>query len=209
MRRGFHNFEVVKMLKREQLSTTASTVQRFYNHFCDTGSIERRPGSGRPTLLSVSVLNSIDQMMQGDDETTAVQTRAHLHAQGMEMSVSTILRGRCLLGWTYRGSAYCQLICDVDKEKRLQWARDHLNDKFTNVVWTDETTVQLETHKRFCCRKKGVRPRPKPRAKHPVKVHVWAGIGWHGPTEICIFEGKMDATLYTQILERALLPTLC
>ena len=148
-------------------------------------------------------------MMQGDDETTAVQIQAHLHAQGMKMSVLTILRGRCLLGWTYRGSVYCQQICDVNKEKRLQWARDRLNGEFTNVVWMDKTTVQLETHKRFCCRKKGVRPRPKPRAKHPVKVHVWAGIEWHGPIEICIFEGKMDATLYTQILERTLLPTLC
>ena len=207
-RRRFHNFEVVEMLKRENISTTASTVRRFYNRFCDTGSIERRPGSGRPTLLSVSMLNSIDQMMHGDNETTTAQIRTHLHAQGMEMSVSTILRGCRLLGWTYRGSAYCQLIRDVNKEKRLQWARDHLNDEFTNVVWTDETTVQLETHKRFCYRKKGVRPHLKPCAKHPVKVHVWAGIGWHGPTEICIFEGKMDATLYTQILERALLPTL-
>ena len=121
-RRGFHNFEIVKMLKREQISTTASTVQCFYNRFCDTGSIERRPGSGRPTLLNVSVLNSIDQMMQGDDEITAAQIRAHLHAQGMEMSVSTILQGHRLLGWTYWGSAYCQLIRDASKEKRLKWA---------------------------------------------------------------------------------------
>ena len=171
-RRGFHNFEVVKMLKREQIFTTASTIRCFYNRFCDTGSIEWRLGSGRPTLLSVSVLNSIDQMMQGDNETTAAHIRAHLHAQGMEISVSTILRGRRLLGWTYRGSAYCQPICYVNKGKQLERARDHLNNEFTNVVWTDETTIQLKTHKRFCCRKKGVCPHPTPRTKHPVKVHI-------------------------------------
>ena len=44
--------------------------------------------------------------------------------------------------------------------------------------------------------------------KHPVKVHVWAGIGWHGATEICIFDWIMDAAMYVRIVQVALLPTL-
>ena len=44
------------------------------------------------------------------------------------------------------------------------------------------------------------------RPKHPVKVHVWAGISLRGPTKICIFEGNMDAVLYVKILETTLLP---
>ena len=147
--------------------------------------------------------------MQADDEATAVQIRSYLLRHDHRLlSLSTILRGRRELGWTYRGSAYCQLIRQANKEKRLDWARAHLHDDFEDVVWSDETTVQLECHKRFCCRKKGERPCPKPRAKHPVKVHVWAGIGWHGATEICIFDGIMDAPMYVQILQVALLPTL-
>lgn len=205
---GLRNSEVVRILKREQVLTTTQTVRRVYVLFRETGNFERRSGSGRPTLLKTSVLNTIEQIMQGNDETTAVQIQAYLERQGLTMSLSMILRGRRLLGWTYRGSAYCQLIRDVNKQKRLQWARENLHDNFMNVVWTDETTVQLEAHKRFCCRKKGQRPRSKPRAKHLVKVHVWAGIGWYGPTDICIFEGKMNAAMYVEILERALLPTL-
>ena len=46
------------------------------------------------------------------------------------------------------------------------------------------------------------------RAKHPAKVHVWAGISQRGPTEICIFEGKMNAPLFTSILNGTLLPFL-
>ena len=94
----------------------------------------------------------------------------------------------------------------MNQEKRLKWAREHLQDDFRDVIWTDETTVQLESHKRFCCRKKGQRPKLKPRAKHPIKLHVWAGISQRGRTEICVFEGKMDATLYVKILEACLLP---
>ena len=44
------------------------------------------------------------------------------------------------------------------------------------------------------------------RAKHPVKVHVWAGTSCRGATGISIFDGIMTATLYTQILEKTLLP---
>ena len=35
---------------------------------------------------------------------------------------------------------------------------------------------------------------------------MWAGISWRGRTGICIFEGIMNARLYVQILESALLP---
>ena len=35
---------------------------------------------------------------------------------------------------------------------------------------------------------------------------MWAGISRRGATQICIFEGTMDATLYTDILRGALLP---
>ena len=146
--------------------------------------------------------------MQADDEATAVQIRYYLLERSQRLSLSTILRARCELGWTYRGSAYCQLIRQANKEKRLEWARAHLHDNFEDVLWTDESSVQLECHKRFCCRKKGEQPCPKPRAKYPVKVHVWAGIGWHGATEICIFDGIMDAAMYVRILQVALLPTL-
>jgi hypothetical protein len=51
-------------------------------------------------------------------------------------------------------------------------------------------------------------PKNKPRPKHPVKVHVWAGISMRGRTGIFIFSGIMDATMYTDILETTLLPFL-
>ena len=44
------------------------------------------------------------------------------------------------------------------------------------------------------------------RPKHPPKVHVWAGISLRGRTGICIFEGILEATKYTEILEQTLLP---
>ena len=90
----------------------------------------------------------------------------------------------------------------------MELAIAHLNDNFDDIIWSDETTVQLETHRRFCYRKEGEKPRLKPRPKHPIKLHVWAGISKKGPTAACIFEGIMDATLFCNILRWTLLPFL-
>ena len=46
------------------------------------------------------------------------------------------------------------------------------------------------------------------RAKHPVKIHVWAGISKPGRTRICIFEGILDTPLYIEVLNQTLLPFL-
>ena len=35
---------------------------------------------------------------------------------------------------------------------------------------------------------------------------MWAGISWQGATEICIFDGIMNAPLFLQIIDRTLLP---
>ena len=105
--------------------------------------------------------------MEKDDETTATQLQALLTSEGYSLSISTIQRSRSRLGWTFRRSAYCQLIREANKEKRLAWARENLTaalmDGFTNVVWTDETSVQMESHRRHSFRKRGRQPRPKPR----------------------------------------------
>ena len=62
--------------------------------------------------------------------------------------------------------SYCQMIREVNKEKRLRWAQTYLDetsDGFLDIVWTDESTVQLESHHRLCCKKKGEKPRNIPR----------------------------------------------
>ena len=198
--------EIVSALSLEGITTCRQTVWRLEKHIRDYGTIDVLPKSGRPTKLTDAVLEKIDAAMTLDDETTAKELVSTLQNTGISVSLSTSLKGRRLLGWTSRGTAYCQLVRVANREKRLEWAREHLGDNFNDVIWTDETSVQMETHRRFCCRKAGQKPRYKPRPKHPVKVHVWAGISWNGATNACIFEGIMDAELYCQILDEYLVP---
>lgn len=207
--RGFSVSAIVEYLVLEdEIRVTKQGVRLFLKRYQAYNTIARKPGSGLPPKLSPALQQLIDEAMQRDDETTATQLQALLASRNIYVSLATIVRNRADLGWTYRGSAYCQLIRQQNKDKRLDWARTYINDEFSNVIWTDETTVQIETHKRYCYRKEGQKPRIKPRPKHPIKVHVWAGISKQGATEVCIFEGIMDAPLYCEILEKTLLPFL-
>ena len=114
----------------------------------------------------MEVKKIVEQRMLQDDETTAYQLYYMLKEKGITISIWTIFRCRRELGWTFRGSAYCQLIRHTNKEKRLQWAKENIDeaeDGFEDVIFTDESSVQLESHKRYCHRKKGCQPKNKPR----------------------------------------------
>ena len=109
-REGVNYSDVVYVLRKEEISTSRQTVRRFYLRYLEDGTINRRPGSGRPLKLAEDSLAMVEQLMRQDDETTATQIYSFLVHNGVDVSLTTILRGRHTLGWTFRGSAYCQLI---------------------------------------------------------------------------------------------------
>ena len=75
-------------------------------------------------------------------------------------------------------------------------------DTFHNVIFSDECSISLAHYRRTCYRKLD---EPTKRKAKP-KVHMWAGISRHGATEICIFDGIMEANLFCNILETTLVP---
>ena len=74
------------------------------------------------------------------------------------------------------------MIRDANKEKQLTWARKNIADDISDCIYSDETTMQMETHGQFCCTKSGLKPRYKPRPKHPTRL-IWS----------LYIEGCMDA----------------
>ena len=72
---------------------------------------------------------------------------------------------------------YCQMIREANKAKRLAWCKKMIeeDESFDSVVFTDESSVMLESHRKKCYRRRGEPRKLKPKPKHPVKVHVWGG----------------------------------
>ena len=146
---GFNASAIARLLRQERLTASRRGIAKFIKKYLETGLIGRRPGSGRPSKVTMEVKKAVEEQMHIDDQTTAHQLHVLLRRKGFNISLRTVLRCRTSLGWTFRGSAYCQLIRQQNKEKRLEWARENVQLDFGNVVWTDECTVQLESHRRF------------------------------------------------------------
>ena len=175
-----------------------------------TGSVEDRPRSGRPSILQQEHVEFIDERMSENDELTTrdLAKLMRLEFPNLKVSNATIVCQRLNLGWTKTSPLYCQLIRNVNMEKRLEWTKDQVDKKeqFDNVIFSDESSVKIERHSRHCYHKKGQPRKLKPKPTHPLKVHVWAGISKRGATKVVIFDGKLIATKYTKILEHSLLP---
>ena len=123
--------------------------------------------------------------------------------------MSMVKRARNRLGWISKKTRYCALISEGNQEKRLDFCKSLIttNDlEFPDVIWTDECSVQLESHRKIVYHRRGEPSKLCGRPKHPYKVHVWGGISKHGATKIVIFTGILNATRYTDILDAALVP---
>ena len=149
-RMGYKPQTICSMLREEGLIDNRMGIHKFLQKHRETNNIERRPGSGRPTKMTAPVKALVEQRMRDDDETTAVQLHALLLRHGHTMTLKTVLRCRAALGWTFRGSAYCQLIRQENKVKRLQWAQEHLSEgaatgreSFVIVLFSDESFCDL------------------------------------------------------------------
>ena len=66
--------------------------------------------------------------MRADDETTVKELQKKLTDARHSLSLSSTLRCRTDIRWTVSGSAYCQMIREGNKAKRLDWAKKYLHE---------------------------------------------------------------------------------
>ena len=192
---GLQPLAIFKKLRDEGSSVSYQSVARIVIKIKLTGSVDNLPKSGRPRKLNASAKAFIEAQMRKNDEATSRQIQKKLFKRGVEVHPSTVRRARKEKGWTLQNTKYCQLIRDINKTKRLEFAQRVIatEDTFDNIIFSDECSISLQQFRRTCYRKVGEPPKRKPKPKHPLKVHVWAGISRHSATKICVFEGIMEA----------------
>ena len=108
--RGLKAPDIAKELQKEKINCSRVGIYKFLKKYEATGSIGRRVGSGRPSKITAKIKQIVEEQMRADDETTAYQLHHLLKEKGYSICLHMILRCGTALGWTFRGSAYCQLI---------------------------------------------------------------------------------------------------
>ena len=94
---------ISSLLDQKGIKVSRRGILKFLTNYRSSGSICRRPGSGRPSKITEDVKRLVEEKMRQDDETTAMQLYQLLTVNGYALSKATILHCRTSLGWTFRG----------------------------------------------------------------------------------------------------------
>jgi len=151
----------------------------------------------------------IDAEVNADREISGRELQKRLQEKlDVRVSISVINRERRRMGWVQTSTRYCQMIRNENEAKRLSFCTEILvqRENFDDCIFTDECTVRCERFLAKQFRRLGEPSLPKPKPKHPLSVHVWAGISKPGTTDIAIFTGVMDSTGYQTIMRDYLPP---
>ena len=182
--------QIVTDLAKEEIWTTRRTVTRRIFSWTKGSGLEDQRKSGQPSVITESIAEYLDRMLEDDGEISAMELHRLIAKKfGKQIPAQTIRRFlRQKLQWVV-------VISDKNKAKRMEFAQRCLTakDSFDDVIWTDESSVQLVKHSRSMRVKVGKEQPHKPVAKHAVKVHVWAGISKRGATKICVFDRIMES----------------
>ena len=199
----------MKHLEYEGVNVSSVSLYALLKKYETTRTIQDRKQRSCPQLLGEEHYRFIDDTVANNVDMTSRQLHSAFVSKYPEMdsiSVSTVKRARVRLGWISKRTRYCALISETNQEKRLEFCKKLIEDNdldFHDVVWTNECSVQLESHRKTTYHRIGEPAKMCSRPKHPAKVHVWGGISKKGATSIVIFAGIMNATRYTDILDAA------
>src|SRR5437016_2199333 len=192
---------------REILQRTGVSLrscERYVSSLKKTGKIITGYRSGRPRKLIPKKCRQIGMIVKHNHFTTASEMKAQLEEKNQELEISerTIRHELKNLGFVSVHPRKVPLLTEKAKEKRLSWARDHVNYNWKKVVFSDETTLQMfcNTLPAWSRNKKPIAPM----VKHPFKVHVWGAISVKGKIGIHMFTENLDRHLYRQILNEHL-----
>ena len=210
-RQGFSLKTIRHRLSDEGTSVSLRSLERLWRKFQAVHTILDLPRATRPRLLTREMVLAMEDLLRNDDEMTARRLKTKLSENFPtfpDVSLATIKRNRKESGWVCTRPHYCQLIRDENKRKRKEWCQQQLDndERFYDVIFTDECTVQLDHHGRLCFRKEKERRILKQRAKHPAKIHIWGGISMREATRLIMFKGNMNAIKYGKIVEAGLVP---
>ena len=157
-----NNIEIPKIVGRpeaENIMTTNKTIYLLLKKYKSTGSVHDLPWGSRKKLY-VQHYCFIDEALSQNDKITCTQLHKQLRNRfpNIIVSLSIVKRAKEDLGWVSSTPHYCQLKREANKPKQVEWCHKCFdeNERFTNVIWTDECSVQLDPHRKQVYRRWGI-----------------------------------------------------
>ena len=151
--------QIQKRLEEEKICVSKVTIYAIIKKYRVHHTYADLPKPHRKTILNKDQVRFIDKAMENNDELTGRQLHELLLEiwPDLQISITTIKKVRRMLGWVCSRPKYCQLVRELNKQKRVEWCTERIatQENFDDVIFTDECSIQLDNHGRLCFRKRG------------------------------------------------------
>lgn len=182
-----------------EFNLTPSVVCNLWKQFQDTGSVERKPGQGRPRATTAREDRQLSLLARRNRGATASQLSRDLYAAtGKRVSRVTVSKRLNERGLFARKPAVCIPLTSTNRRARFAWCRQHRDwsmEQWATVLFTDESrfSLQPDSRRTFIWREPGTRYLPSNVREIDNYggggVLIWAGIMLDGRTPLHVFDG--------------------
>ncbi|CAF5023773.1 unnamed protein product, partial [Rotaria sp. Silwood1] len=120
-----------------------STIYYNIDKLKQAGSLKHQGENGRLRVLGRKEKKAIGQYIRYNNEITLREIKENLSKIHQKL-VSTSTISRHLHEYGYK-NVLCQsthILTSVEKQRRVQWAKKHINDDFNPTIFTDESSFQ-------------------------------------------------------------------
>ncbi|KAK3572821.1 hypothetical protein QTP86_007833 [Hemibagrus guttatus] len=200
----------------KQLGVKKSTVGAIIRKWKSYKTTDNVPRSGAPRKISPRGVKMITRTVSKNPRTTRGDLVNDLQRAGTKVTKATISNTLRRQGLKSCSARRVPLLKPVHVRARLKSAREHLDDPeedWENVIWSDETKIELFGKNSTCrvWRRKNAELHPKntiPTVKHGGgNIMLWGCFSAKGPGRLIRVKERMNGAMYREILSKNLLPS--
>ncbi|KAK3568578.1 hypothetical protein QTP86_008786 [Hemibagrus guttatus] len=193
-----------------------STVGAIIRKWKTYKTTDNLPQSGAPRKISPRGVKMITKTVSKNPRTTRGDLVNDLQRAGTKVTKATISNTLRRQGLKSCSARRVPLLKPVRVRARLKFARQHLDDPeedWENVIWSDETKIELFGKNSTCrvWRRKNAELHPKntiPTVKHGGgNIMLWGCFSAKGPGRLIRVKERMNGAMYREILSKNLLPS--
>jgi hypothetical protein len=174
-----------------------AAARYIWKTFKETNRFTARPKTGRPTVLTPSIMKRIDRVLANDPWISPEELVDQLH---LPVCVRTVRDYRRQNYHPVKGVGR-PVLSARNQQLRLNWARKHVNDSFDDTIFTDEKSFFLYKVKRLAWIKHGAELPFRTQPPHAPRVQLLGGISRRGRTKLVFFKGWLNGAKHRENLD--------